>query len=649
MADMNLTAEVKITKVDASAISAALAAEFSKVSGTIGAGAGKIAKGGGGEEGGKEDKSKPFSVSIIMSEFITTLASSISTIIMSIVEVVADTVGAVLGETIGLAVGLIVGAIVGVLAGVILAALGDIVANIIRLFTELGKMVSIFSGIGLALRLILDVIGAFWDGFKTVTKVWNMMLEMIAKLVEPFVNLLLPLMLPVLQLLAIMARLINMLIMPIFAALMKLSSGLMSAIGGIAQKFLSGDFSGALSDLFTALKPLVDALAGYLNQLIATYLPGFIQAILDFLTIDMDKVKTVLEQYLGKDFGDAVFFAINLFHYLASALAGIIAQLVGGDAFNKIFGEGQFENIQKTNEGFKKGISLGTTLQGLYTQLNDFLTALIANPIATIWNLLTSTITSVVNALMGVAPTTPRFGHGQSYEEEAKEKTGLIASIVNTALNVYNFGKSLIDYWTNTLKLALDALVTYWNDTLLPNLSAAWLLMFGADGKGGKFKTWCDDVDTLAGAILKWANEMNAVENNPVAYFKKKIDEAIANWIAGQQTATPTLGPTSGTITDTGETPQIPGPGNFWHGYTPPPTPTTSTDFISRPGHGVQNFSPLDTIVGVQNPSALGGGSTTYNINIYGNGDRAIADIVKKAVEDVNARSGRTGYFQLGR
>ena len=36
-------------------------------------------------------------------------------------------------------------------------------------------------------------------------------------------------------------------------------------------------------------------------------------------------------------------------------------------------------------------------------------------------------------------------------------------------------------------------------------------------------------------------------------------------------------------------------------------------------------------------------------INIYGNGDRAIADIVKKAVEDVNARSSRNGFFQKGR
>lgn len=64
-------------------------------------------------------------------------------------------------------------------------------------------------------------------------------------------------------------------------------------------------------------------------------------------------------------------------------------------------------------------------------------------------------------------------------------------------------------------------------------------------------------------------------------------------------------------------------------------------DFISRPGQGIQTFSPDDTVIGIKSGSlgGLGGGSSNVTVNVY-IGNKEITDIVRTEIEEDRWRRG---------
>ena len=77
--------------------------------------------------------------------------------------------------------------------------------------------------------------------------------------------------------------------------------------------------------------------------------------------------------------------------------------------------------------------------------------------------------------------------------------------------------------------------------------------------------------------------------------------------------------------------------------------PGQKDDFIMRPGGGATNFSKDDTIIGVKDPSKLlgGGGGVTNVFNITVN-DTDLERRIAQAIEKVNAKNSRYGFYQKG-
>lgn len=68
-------------------------------------------------------------------------------------------------------------------------------------------------------------------------------------------------------------------------------------------------------------------------------------------------------------------------------------------------------------------------------------------------------------------------------------------------------------------------------------------------------------------------------------------------------------------------------------------------DFIMRPGQAPVSFSGNDTISGVKGGGSSSGGGVNISINISGNGDKQLVDLVRKTVEQAMREKNLAGYM----
>lgn len=310
--NIKLVADLKIEKVDASALASILKSEISKTTtaltgGTTGGKGGTSAKGGGD---------------------------------------IALALQAVLGEQFD--------EIIAILQGVVKALLALI-------------------GIGLAVKIIADVIGAFWNGFQSVGKVFGAILTMITKMVEPFANLLIPLMLPFLSAMTQVARILNVMLLPFFSAMMKAFSGLGQSTQQAVSQIFEGDMTGAINTMLEGYVEAFETLKTELTGAVIPLLQRMATWIMGILTIDTASIKNTLQNLIGNELGAVVGTMIEIWHGLISAVGGFIASILGGKTlFDQVFGAGSFDNLKETNEGFAWGVSAGETLKSIWNWLLDF-------------------------------------------------------------------------------------------------------------------------------------------------------------------------------------------------------------------------------------------------------------------------------------
>jgi len=332
----------------------------------------------------------------------------------------------------------------------------------------------------------------------------------------------------------------------------------------VMGKIMGGDLFGGIAivvkDVGGKLIAMKDQIAGVLIPLFQMF-AGWIKS---FLLLDFDKIREVLSSLLGDQLGGVITLLIQIIHGAISAVIGFIAQFAGAERFDKLFGEGEFENIKETNKGFEVGVGIAEVLQGLIDAILGFIALLVEFKEAY--------DTGGITGLLGLL---------------AEKLTQWIVFVFDTFYAMF----------TNTI---IPLFLEWIADNVIPNAKEA-------------IEKFTKAIGDLADKITNF---------NLVGYIKNKMDQLISSLKDPTQYV---IGETLG----------------MWG--------SPLDDFIMRPGQGAASFSPDDTIIGVKDPSTLGeSGGNNYTINIYGNGDRAIGEMVKKAIEDVNSKSSRFGFFQRG-
>lgn len=270
----------------------------------------------------------------------------------------------------------------------------------------------------LAAVAILGIIGkGIMGGFSSLFKVIDVMVSLISKMVEPFVNLLLPLMIPVLIALGFMAKLINMALRPLFALMMKVfGGGFGQNLGMLLGEYLSGqinlgEFLGGLKDLFISSISQVIASEEFADamEFVNSLIKQVAEILYSFLTLDFTDLETMLAGVLGSDLAAAATAAIKAFHFLVSAIVGFVSQMLGGaGGFDKLFGEGKFEEVKTTNEGFGLGVDIAGALQALWDtifsnvipMLTGWVAMFMENPVETLWTTINDTVTLFTESLI---------------------------------------------------------------------------------------------------------------------------------------------------------------------------------------------------------------------------------------------------------
>lgn len=264
------------------------------------------------------------------------------------------------GSEIAFLVGLALGNIVGELQ----SSISNIIKTLLMFLTPVGLIVGILQGIG-------DLFGALWDSFKGVTKMWGVITNLISQMVEPFVNLLLPLFLPFIMIASQLVKFLNMMLAPLFAVLMETFTGGSDVIAGAMQKIIGGDIIGGIADVINFQIEVFQQMGSYILETLMPLFKMFGKLITDFLTIDMEVIQNTLNDLLGKQLGSVVGWTIKLFYNLGSTLAGVIASFVGMD---NLKGIGIDTNkIMEENKGFETGVNIGEALKELYDNIMTFL------------------------------------------------------------------------------------------------------------------------------------------------------------------------------------------------------------------------------------------------------------------------------------
>jgi len=243
-----------------------------------------------------------------------------------------------------------------------------------------GGAVNLLSAISaqlIALVAALGVISAiFSSAFGNLFKILNAIFKLIGKMVEPFVNLLIPILIPVLMVLGVMARIFNTLLRPLFTIMMKIFGGVGKDLGVLVGQFLAdkidfGQFLGGLSELVgKAIDTLLNSPEFQkVKEQLLIMLAAAAEALRAFLELDPSALKSKLEEFLGPALGGAIAALINVFHFVASALVGFVAQLTGKGFFDQILGAGEFDKLKEQNKGFSSGVDIGKAIQDIWDAL----------------------------------------------------------------------------------------------------------------------------------------------------------------------------------------------------------------------------------------------------------------------------------------
>lgn len=287
--------------------------------------------------------------------------------------------------------------------GDIAAALQMVLGPMIEDFAKLVQTTIMLLGpiliIATVVKILADIIGAFWNAFRNVTKVWSAILTLISKLVEPFVNLLIPLMIPVLQLLGIMARLVNTLLMPIFTLLMKAFTPGGNVLQTAMKQILGGDVLGGIMTILTAVGQQFLKVKDQLVQQLMPVLEMVKNVFLSFLTLDLNKIHDVVNNLFGKDLGNVINGLIDAIYFAISAVIGFASQLAGKGNFDKIFGTGQFDKIKESNKGFGAGVDIASKVQDVWNVLTD-LAGRVGEFITTHWGNLVKVVADLVDNIL---------------------------------------------------------------------------------------------------------------------------------------------------------------------------------------------------------------------------------------------------------
>lgn len=493
MADEKLIMDIAFGRVDASAITKALTSEFGKVfesaKVSLGSATGGEGKGGSGKGGGGD--------------------------ILAVLELI----------------------------------FGALIQDLAKIINALISVSTILLAVSLIIKILADTVGAFWAGFRNVTKVWDAIFQLISKLVEPFVNLLIPLLIPVLHLLAIMARIVNAVLMPIFQLLMKAFTPKGDTLQTAFKQIAGGDLLGGV---MTIIKAVAEQFAGLKDQIsskVMVALDLLRNWLLSFLTIDLGPIHDVIDNIFGKELGGVLNMLIDTIYNVISGLIGFLAQIAGKGIFDKIMGEGKFDEVKSKNQGFAAGADMAKAIQDFVTAIVDFVTS--------VWP-------TVVDTVNGFIENLPMFAFA-------------IGSFLSTTWKnlIDDLNKVHTETWP-ALKTALEAMIkaiNYWSSF-----------------------NFVQFVKDLASQLLPHSEDAQA-------YTAKDL-----------------------------------GGGGFTH-----------DDFVMRPGQGAVSFSPNDTLIGVKDPSSLGGGGRgNTTINIYGNGDKYLADMIKETMSRTESNQSRGGYYQKG-
>ena len=208
----------------------------------------------------------------------------------------------------------------------LLAMLSDMLPELAAGLAEIAPELSVIAAV---LFIIKDLFGAFAKGFEGVNKMLGMIFDMIAKMVTPFANLLIPLLLPFLYISSLVARTLNLILLPLYNGLMKAFTPSGATMTTALTQIMGGDLLGGIGTIFADIMPKIAALGTTISstlQPLFTMLAGWITG---FLTMDLSGIKKTLDDLLGTQLGDVVYQFIQLLYGGISAVSGFIAQLVG--------------------------------------------------------------------------------------------------------------------------------------------------------------------------------------------------------------------------------------------------------------------------------------------------------------------------------
>jgi len=439
---------------------------------------------------------------------------------------------------------------------------------------------------------------------------------------------------------------------------------------------------GGKISLTTMITNIIDAFAkallqasGEIARVVGIVVAGFVRIIDQFLMIDWTKINETLTKYLGKDLADAITKVVTIFHWWASALMGIVAQLWGRSNIDNLFGEVTFDKWKEQNKGFSAGADFASAIQGVIDGLMSFADSLTNDPLGTlilaageVAELIVGGIQAVVIALL-----TGVFDFKKELMKSVLQfGQGLIIALIQVVISLQNTFNVLRD-------AAFDAAIAF-------NEFVVWVA--GMIGNAGMGKEATDKM-----YILKDAQGTGRLDLSMVAYSLWEFNEGLQTMIDGidENDLTKFLEPTNtafGSLTDlistnanslyeqfsslTNSFSSLDSavralkrrisesdsyvPTHLWNNNTDLDNqdiidPNRFGDFIWRPGTGAVAFSPNDTIIGMQ--GGMGGGTTvispTININGSGLDQQTLKRVVVDVIEETASRASRNGRYQQGR
>lgn len=519
--------------------------------------------------------------------------------------------------------------------GILVDALNPILEPLMDIVHVLVKILGTLVGIWVVAELLGFIAKGLNAGFSSLSKILNVLTALIGKMVEPFVNLLMPLLVPVLFALGMAAKLINTIMRPLFVLMMKVfSGGFGQSLGKLMAQYMTGEIdmvgfmSGIGSLIVEGITQVVNTpefanAMAFINNLIKQ----MIEVFLAFLSLDFANVELWLSKFIPADIASALTILMKAMHYVASGLIGFISQLLGKDMFNEFANQidddtgelkDTFAEIQEMNKGFADGVKFASVLQDLWKQLDDFLTALKNDPIAALWTLFTTTLNDLIGGLKTMFFGTPKktdpydvFGKGTSFlpdyerpsllgdveEEKSLEdiyaEEGLIG-VVNqmvvelSGIDFSKFWDDITTFWTNTLKPALESMTTAITDFLKDEWNA----------EDGLKKS----IQKLGDAAAKLASLMSSISKGDLLGAAIKVVDV--------------------------------------------------DDAVITPGGQVIRTDPADYLFATKHPERLGGAgniSVTINVNGATNlNESQFKRAVQNAMEEAMANTSRSGVFQRG-